>query len=92
MFHLSRREAHASTRATVGNTRIPKYWEYEQGIDFKVLDPQFFVEPQGKHLRFTQDEVEFVDAGAPLGAPAAVPAAATRRLRTQEEASSTWQI
>ena len=70
----------------VGNTRIPKYWEYEQGIYFKVIDPQFFVEHQGENLRFTQDEVEFVDAGAQLGAPEAVPAAATRRLRTQEEA------
>ena len=63
----------------VGKTRIPKYWEYEHGIYFKVLDPQFFADHKGEKLRFTQDEVKFVDTGVKLSQPAA---AGIKKART----------
>jgi hypothetical protein len=56
----------------VNDVRIPKYWEYEDGIYFTVLDPQFFADHKGERLRFSQDGVEFHDTGMRLpGAPAA---------------------
>jgi hypothetical protein len=79
----------------VGDFRIPKYWEYKDGIYFKVLDPQFFAEHKGERLRFTQDERKFVDTGLKLAAPGTVPttpsprgrkaAAKTRRLPRQDD-------
>src|SRR5262245_52786998 len=36
----------------VGDTRIPKYWEYQGGIYFKVLDEEFLAEHQRHALRF----------------------------------------
>ena len=53
----------------VGDLRIPKYWEYEHGIYFKVFDPQFFVDHKGKRLRFSQNGVDFYDTGIKLPAP-----------------------
>src|SRR5262245_6794587 len=38
----------------VGDVRIPKYWAYKDGIYFKVFDPQFLHDHQGKPLRFSQ--------------------------------------
>ena len=54
----------------VNDLRIPKYWEYEHGIYFKVFDPQFFAEHKGKKLRFSQNGVDFYDTGKKLPAPA----------------------
>jgi hypothetical protein len=56
----------------VGDFRIPKYWQYKDGIYFKVFDPEFFVEHKGERLRFSQDETHFIDTGLKLAAPAAV--------------------
>jgi hypothetical protein len=53
----------------VNDFRIPKYWEYEHGIYFKVFDPQFFADHQGEQLRFSDNGTEFVDTGVKLTAP-----------------------
>ena len=53
----------------VNDFRIPKYWEYKDGIYFKVFDPQFFLDHQGEHLRFSQDGTDFVDTGLRLTRP-----------------------
>jgi len=55
----------------VNDVLIPKYWEYEKGIYFTVLDPQFFADHKGKRLRFSQNGVDFHDTGIKLPAPAA---------------------
>ena len=60
----------------VGNALIPKYWEYEDGIYFTVLDPEFLAEHKGQRLRFSQNGVDFVDTGMKLPAPTAT---ATRK-------------
>src|SRR4029453_5365886 len=59
----------------VSNVLIPKYWEYEDGIYFTVLDPQFFADHKGKRLRFSQNGVDFHDTGMKLPGP---PAPATQ--------------
>ena len=61
----------------VNDVLIPKYWEYDEGIYFTVLDPQFFADHKGKRLRFSQDGVNFHDTGIKLPAPTA-PAAASK--------------
>ena len=61
----------------VNDVLIPKYWEYEKGIYFTVLDPQFFADHKGKRLRFSQNGVDFHDTGIKLPAPTA-PAAASK--------------
>jgi hypothetical protein len=61
----------------VNDVRIPKYWEYNEGIYFTVLDPQFFVDHKGKRLRFSQNGVDFHDTGMKLPA-ATAPAAASK--------------
>jgi hypothetical protein len=61
----------------VNDVRIPKYWEYGDGIYFTVLDPQFFADHKGKRLRFSQNGVDFFGTGMKLAAPTA-PAAASR--------------
>ena len=61
----------------VNDVLIPKYWEYEEGIYFTVLDPQFFADHKGKRLRFSQNGVDFHDTGMKLPAPTA-PAVATK--------------
>lgn len=63
----------------VNDVRIPKYWEYEDGIYFTVLDPQFFAEHKGGRLRFSQDGAEFHDTGMKLPGP---PAAAATKAAT----------
>jgi len=55
----------------VNDVLIPKYWEYEDGIYFTVLDPQFFVDHKGKRLRFSQNGTDFYDTGMKLAAPPA---------------------
>src|SRR5262245_25791630 len=61
----------------VGDLRIPKYWEYEHGIYFKVFDPQFFADYKGNRLRFSQNGVDFYDTGIRLPA-ATAPATPSR--------------
>ena len=73
-------------RLYVGDVLIPKYWEYEEGIYFTVLDPQFFSDYKGKELRFSQNGIEFFDAGVKLPA-SAEPAAASKVERTAGKAS-----
>jgi hypothetical protein len=60
----------------VGDFRVPKYWQSEQGVYFKVFDPQFFEEHKGQKLRFSRDGIEFIDTGTKL--PAAKPAPSAR--------------
>ena len=55
----------------VGDERISKYWEYENGIYFTVVDPAFFARHKGQKLRFSQDGVEFFDTGMKLESPPA---------------------
>src|SRR5262249_13331860 len=47
----------------VNDVLIPKYWEYNDGVYFTVLDPQFFADHKRKRLRFSQDRVDFYDSG-----------------------------
>ena len=62
----------------VDDVRIPKYWEYEDGIYFTVTDPNFFAEHKGERLRFSHDGAEFHDTGVKLpGAPASTASVAT---------------
>ena len=61
----------------VDNFRIPKYWEYKDGIYFKVYDPQFFRDHAGEALRFSPDGTEFIETGLVLAAPEILPSAAT---------------
>jgi hypothetical protein len=53
----------------VNDFRIPKYWEYKDGIYFKLFDPQFFADHQGQPLRFSQNGSEFVETGLKLAPP-----------------------
>jgi hypothetical protein len=55
----------------VSDFRIPKYWEYDDGIYFKVFDPQFFHDHRGEPLRFSLNGTDFVDTGVKLAAPPA---------------------
>src|SRR5262249_25328281 len=66
----------------VGDFRVPKYWEYKDGIYFKVFDPQFFAEHKGERLRLTQYEKKFGDAGLKLAAPAWVPNPPSKKAGT----------
>jgi hypothetical protein len=50
----------------VGDTRIPKYWEYPGGIYFKVFDQAFLADHQGEPLRFSHNDKDFVDTGVNL--------------------------
>jgi hypothetical protein len=71
----------------VGDFRVPKYWQYKDGIYFKVFDPEFFVEHKGERLRFSQDETQFIDTGLKLAAQAAVSrtSAKARALPRQDD-------
>ena len=72
----------------VNDVLIPKYWEYEDGIYFTVLDPQFFADHKGKRLRFSQNGTDFHDTGMKLAAPAA-PAAAVSTPKGKKAAKGT---
>jgi len=65
--------------------RIPKYWEYKDGIYFKVFDPQFFQDHRGHALRFSLNGVDFIDTGLKLGAPQLVAQRATTQLPLQRD-------
>lgn len=72
----------------VGDTRIPKYWEFPGGIYFKVLDEEFLAEHQGEKLRFSENGTDFIDTGKKLpgpGASRATRAADVRRLPLQSD-------
>ncbi|HXP84060.1 MAG TPA: hypothetical protein VN841_05035 [Bryobacteraceae bacterium] len=62
----------------VNDFRIPKYWEYEHGIYFKVFDAQFFADHKGHKLRFSHNGNDFIDTGTKLPAP---PPAAAKSKR-----------
>jgi hypothetical protein len=62
----------------VGDTRIPKYWEYPRGIYFKVLDQTFLADHRGEPLRFSRGDQEFVNTGVNLPGPEAPGARAAR--------------
>lgn len=55
----------------VGDTLIPKYWEYPEGIYFTVLDSQFFDDHNGQSLRFSLDGIHFHNTRKKLTAPTA---------------------
>lgn len=52
----------------VGEERIPKYWEYAEGIYFKVTDPTFLTRHAGHALQFSTNGKEFVDTGKKMEA------------------------
>jgi hypothetical protein len=53
----------------VDDFRIPKYWEYKNGIYFKVFDQQFLTDHKGEPLRFSPNGSEFIDTGVKFPAP-----------------------
>jgi hypothetical protein len=63
----------------VDDFRIPKYWQYSDGIFFKVYDPQFFTDHAGGALRFSSDGTDFVETGLTLGAPDDLPSSTDAR-------------
>jgi hypothetical protein len=72
----------------VNDLRIPKYWEYSQGVYFKVFDPQFFADHEGENLRFSQNGTEFIETGLKLPPPRARETRSARgvaRLPRQED-------
>jgi hypothetical protein len=72
----------------VGDLLIPKYWEYDGGIYFTVVDPQFFAEHRGKRLRFSQNGVDFHNTGKALtAAPAVTTSAGARTARSSTKAA-----
>lgn len=74
-----------------GDVRIPKYWEFPGGIYFKVLDPAFLRDHQGKPLRFSQNGQVFVDTAVKLpgpGAPDGMRAVSRAALPRQEDVLS----
>ena len=60
----------------VGDFRIPKYWQYKDGIYFKVYDPQFFSDHAGEALRFSPDGTDFIETGHVLAPPDILPSSA----------------
>jgi hypothetical protein len=66
--------------------RVPKYWEYKDGVYFKVYGPQFFRDHQGKRLRFSANHTEFIDTGLVLdqATVAALPTDAAELPRQEE--------
>jgi hypothetical protein len=70
----------------VNDFRIPKYWQYTDGIYFKVYDPQFFSDHAGEPLRFTPNGTDFIETGLTLATPDVVPAGTkARHLPRQSE-------
>lgn len=66
----------------VGDTRIPKYWEYPGGIYFKVLDEEFLAEHRRQKLRFSENGVDFIDTGMKMPAPEASRAGRAAKMRS----------
>jgi hypothetical protein len=71
----------------LGDTRIPKYWEYPGGIYFKVLDEEFLAEHQRHKLRFSENGEDFIDTGVKLPAPSVTRAARGASIRALPEQS-----
>jgi hypothetical protein len=72
----------------VGDTRIPKYWEYPGGVYFKVFDESFLADHQGEPLRFSHNDKDFVNTGVNLPGPGVDRASAgtgTRSLPLQSD-------
>lgn len=57
----------------VDDFRVPKYWEYPEGIYFTTVDPQFFQEHRGGRLRFSSNGTDFIDTGLVLSEADVVP-------------------
>jgi hypothetical protein len=72
----------------VNGVHIPKYWEYDEGIYFTVLDPQFFLDHKGKRLRFSQNGVDFHDTRMKLPA-ATAPKVASKSKRKAAKSKPT---
>lgn len=53
----------------VDDFRIPKYWQYADGIYFRVYDPEFFTDHAGERLRFSSNGTDFVETGLTLVPP-----------------------
>jgi hypothetical protein len=53
----------------VGDFRVPKYWQYEHGIYFKLYDPRFVADHAGEPLRFSSNGTEFIETGLTLATP-----------------------
>ena len=70
----------------VDDELIPKYWEYDEGIYFTVLDPQFLADHKGERLRFSLDGVHFHDTGIKLPAPTAAKASRAGRKGSKGKA------
>jgi hypothetical protein len=71
----------------VDDVLIPKYWEYEDGIYFTVLDPQFFSDHKGKRLRFSQNGTDFHNTGMKLAAPPVVSTPKGKAARSKGKAA-----
>jgi hypothetical protein len=69
----------------VGDERVPKYWEYTDGIYFIVFDHQFFTRHKGKQLRFSQNETDFFDTGVELAPAPSVADGNAMRLPLQAD-------
>jgi hypothetical protein len=70
----------------VNDFRIPKYWEYKQGIYFKAFDSQFFEDHRGHKLRFSPNGSDFIDTGIELaGPPPAAESKDARKLPLQAD-------
>ena len=53
----------------VDDFRVPKYWQYKDGIYFKVYDPGFLADHDGGQLRFPPNGTDFIDTGLTLTTP-----------------------
>jgi hypothetical protein len=53
----------------VDDFRVPKYWQYKDGIYFKVYDPEFLADHAGGQLRFSPNGTDFIDTGLTLAPP-----------------------
>jgi hypothetical protein len=69
----------------VDDERISKYWEYNDGIYFTVLDPQFFIRHKGDQLRFSQNGIDFFDTDVKLASAPPVPKRNAIRLPVQAD-------
>ena len=63
----------------ISDFRVPKYWQYEAGIYFKVYEPTFFTDHAGEPLRFSPDGTDFIETGLTLAGPDVVPSRAEAR-------------
>lgn len=71
----------------IDDFRVPKYWEYKDGIYFKVYESQFFADHAGGTLRFSSDGTTFIETGLTLSQPdvMASPSADSNDLPQQRE-------